>query len=142
MRRAVLALPLVALTSVAAAQPPGPNREVHCIRVTSAISVDGALSEPAWGSAEACSAFVQRDPIEGARPSQRTEVRVLFDKDALYVGARMFDTSPDSIVTELSRRDVGTRSDRFTIYLDPYYDRRSGYYFGVNAAGTKFDGTL
>jgi hypothetical protein len=142
MRRAVLALPFLALASVAAADPSAPNREVHCSRAASSISVDGVLSEPAWASAQACSAFVQRDPVEGARPSQRTEVRVLFDKDALYVGARMFDTAPDSIVTELSRRDGGTRSDRFTIYLDPYHDRRSGYYFGVNAAGTQFDGTL
>src|SRR5439155_16168537 len=109
---------------------------------TAPLTIDGVPSEAAWLAAEPCSTFTQRDPVEGARPSQRTEVRVLFDKDALYVGARLFDTAPDSIVSELSRRDGGTRSDRFTVYLDPYFDRRSGYYFGVNPAGTQFDGTL
>jgi len=54
----------------------------------------------------------------------------------------MFDSSPDSIVARLSRRDESVPSDRFGVYLDPYHDERSGYYFLVNAAGTQFDGTL
>src|SRR5438093_1083301 len=107
---------LPVLASVAAAQgshpvPPLSARPgLHAVRATSAITIDGALSEPAWQAAQACTTFTQRDPVEGAAPSQRTEVRILFDKDALYVGARMYDTATDSIVTELSRRDGGTRS--------------------------------
>jgi len=147
MRRAVLALLPLLFAPAASADSPtnSPADSSHCVHAlpaTSPISVDGLLNESVWQTARACSAFVQRDPVEGAKPSQRTVVRVVYDKDALYVGARLYDTSPDSIVSELSRRDGGTRSDRFFVYLDPYYDRRSGYYFAVNAAGTQFDGTL
>jgi hypothetical protein len=54
----------------------------------------------------------------------------------------MYDSSPDSITARLVRRDVEATSDLFGIFLDPYYDKRSGYYFGVNAAGTLYDGVL
>ncbi|HEU4649006.1 MAG TPA: DUF5916 domain-containing protein, partial [Gemmatimonadales bacterium] len=79
---------------------------------------------------------------EGAAASEPTEVRVLFDDDAIYVGARLRDTSPDSIVAQLARRDRITSADRFIVYIDAYHDRRSGLYFGINAAGTLYDGTL
>jgi Domain of unknown function (DUF5916)/Carbohydrate family 9 binding domain-like len=142
-RLALLAL-LFALVgaSAALADAPPRARELHTTRTSAPITIDGSLSEAAWSTAEPCSAFVQRDPVEGARPSQHTEVRVLYDDDALYIGARLVDTEPGKIVSELSRRDGGTRSDKFLVYLDPYYDRRSGYYFGINAAGTQYDGTL
>ncbi len=117
-------------------------RPVSVVRLTAPVAVDGALTEPVWQSAPAATWFRQSDPTEGAAASQRTEVRVAFDDDALYVGARMFDTAPDSIIARLSRRDVSIPADRFAIYLDPYHDKRSGYYFLVNAAGTLFDGTL
>ena len=143
MRRAVIAsLLLAGAFAPAAAQTTVPPPQVHTILLTSPIVIDGVPSESAWLAAEPCTTFTQRDPVEGAPPSQRTEVRMLYDKDALYISARMFDTAPDSIVSELARRDGGTRSDRFTVYLDPYHDRRSGYYFGMNVAGTQFDGTL
>jgi hypothetical protein len=143
MHRSLLALSLaVALTSQAHAQVATNRREVRVARATSTIAVEGRLTEPAWQAVEVCTAFVQRDPVEGGRPSQRTEVRVLYDENALYVGARLYDNAPDSIVTELARRDGGSRSDKFFVYLDPYYDRRSGYYFALNSAGTQYDGTL
>jgi hypothetical protein len=143
MNRAVLALLGLLLAPIAAAQaPPLAPREVRVTRLSSPLSIDGVLDEAAWQTAEPCTSFSQRDPVEGARPSQRTEVRLLYDDDAFYVGARLHDSAPDSIVRELSRRDSGTRSDQFVVYLDPYHDHRSGYFFGLNAAGTQFDGTL
>ena len=86
--------------------------------------------------------FTQRDPDQGVPPSQRTEVRVAYDDDAIYVGARMYDTAPDSVVARLARRDNTANSDMFTVYLDPLHDKRTGYYFGITAAGTLFDGVL
>ena len=151
MKPALTISTLLLLAATAASADPAPPasdpaanqpREVHTARCASSIAIDGVLNDAAWQTADACSTFTMRDPVEGARPSQRTVVRVLYDDDALYVAARLYDTAPDSILSELVRRDAGTRSDRFTVYLDPYYDRRSGYYFGVNAAGTLFDGTL
>ena len=115
---------------------------VHAARVGGEISFDGALSESAWAAAVPVSDFTQREPREGAPATERTEVRVLYDDDALYVGARLYDSSPDSIRAQLARRDRVTSSDRFLVFLDCYHDRRTGFYFGVNAAGTLYDGTL
>lgn len=120
--------------------PPPPP--VQAVRVTTPIDIDGALTEAVWKEAPACTTFHQVDPLEWAPPSQRTEVRVAYDDDALYVGARMFDTAPDSIIVRLARRDVGVQSDQFTVFLDSQRDGRSGYYFSVNVAGTLYDGTL
>ena len=118
------------------------SRIVETIPASGTIVVDGMLDEPAWMQAPAVSGFVQRDPVEGAAPTERTEVFVLYDEEALYVGARLHDTSPDSIVARLGRRDSFLQSDRFVVFLDPYLDRRSGYFFSVNAAGTLDDGIL
>lgn len=115
---------------------------VVAVRLGSPVTIDGDLSEPVWKGDHAVTGFKQRDPVEGATPSQKTEVRVAYDDDAIYVGARLYDTAPDSILVRLSRRDVSIPADRFSIYLDPFHDKRTGYYFLVNAAGTLFDGTL
>ena len=123
--------------SAAGSHPP-----VIAVRLTAPVSVDGILSEAVWHNEYAVTEFKQRDPVEGAVPSQRTEVRVAYDDDAIYVGARCYDAHPESLLVRLSRRDVSVPADRFSFYLDPYHDKRSGYYFLVNAAGTLFDGTL
>lgn len=114
---------------------------VNAVRTMSNMKVDGILSEPVWHQ-QGFTNFTERDPNEGSVPSQRTEVWVAYDDENLYVAARMYDTSPDSIVARLARRDMDVSADKFTVYLDPYHDKRSGYYFGVNAAGTIYDGTL
>src|SRR5947207_15207685 len=69
-------------------------------------------------------------------------VYITYDDAALYIGARLYDAHPDSIVARLARRDQGTNSDRFQVFIDSYHDKRSGFYFGINAAGTLYDGTL
>jgi hypothetical protein len=84
----------------------------------------------------------QREPNEGAAPSQRTAVRVAYDDGSVYIAAELFDSAPDSIRAQLARRDTYVNADRFTVFLDPYHDRRTGFYFAVNAAGTMYDGTL
>lgn len=115
---------------------------IHAVRTLEPMTLDGVLSESVWQNGEPFSALIQRDPREGGPPSQPTEVRVVYDDDAIYVGARMYDSAPESIMVRLARRDASIASDRFAVYLDPYRDRRSGYYFMVNAAGTLYDGTL
>jgi hypothetical protein len=116
--------------------------QVRAVRARQAVSVDGRLGEAMWHTAARVSGFVQRDPIEGAAPSESTVVLVAYDDAALYIGARMYDAHPDSIVARLGRRDAYANSDRFNVFLDPYHDRRSGVYFGVDAAGTLYDGVL
>jgi len=109
---------------------------------SSGITLDGVLSEPVWSTASPVSEFTQREPHEGAPATERTEVRVLYDDDALYVGARMYDRAPDSVMAQLARRDRIVSADRFIVFLDSYLDRRTGFFFGINAAGTLYDGTL
>ncbi len=120
----------------------GTAAEVRAVRLGDPIALDGRLDDRAWIQAQPSSRFTQRLPREGEPATERTEVRLLYDDDALYVGARLFDAAPDSIVALLARRDRIVTADRFTIFLDAYHDRRSGFYFGVNAAGTLYDGTL
>ena len=115
---------------------------VHAERTTQPIHVDGLLNEPAWKTAPPIRNFKEGDPNEGTKPSEKTVVRVLYDNNAIYIGARMYDTAPDSIVAQLGRRDANLTADDFTVYLDPYNDKQTGFYFGVNAAGAISDGTL
>ena len=107
-----------------------------------AIVLDGVLSEAGWSTASPVTDFTQREPNEGAAATERTEVRVLYDDDALYVGARLYDRSPDSVMAQLARRDRIVSADRFIVFLDSYHDRRTGFFFGINAGGTLYDGTL
>jgi hypothetical protein len=128
----------VPIPQTALAAPTG----VQAVRLSAPITMDGDLHDPAWNQAQVFSGFTQRDPAEGAQPTERTEVRVVYDDEALYVGARLYDSAPDSIIARLARRDHFVTSDQFMVFLDPYFDHRTGFYFGVNAAGTLFDGTL
>src|SRR5437762_7408097 len=134
--------PLVVVDSPPPA-PPAPQ-QVRAIRLNGGqgVTIDGVLNEPLWQTAERLTGFTQRDPTQGAVPTESTVVYVAYDDAALYIGARLYDSHPDSIVARLARRDQGTSSDRFQVYIDPYHDKRSGFYFGINAAGTLYDGTL
>jgi hypothetical protein len=118
------------------------RRMVRAARASTEIALDGSLTDAAWAVALPVSDFTQREPNEGAPATERTEVRVLYDDHALYIGARLLDRSPDSVRAQLARRDRISNSDRFLVFLDCYRDRRTGFYFGINAAGTLYDGTL
>jgi len=121
---------------------PGKDVQVIAVKSEQNITIDGDLSEPAWLQANVISNFIQRVPDEGKAPTEKTEVKVLYNDNCLYIGARFYDSSPDSIIARMTRRDDSGNSDAFTIYLDPYNDKRSGYYFAVSAAGTLYDGIL
>lgn len=84
----VTAAPVVAQDGAAHTRPP---RSIQASALTGPITLDGRLDEPAWGTAEAATDFIQQQPKEGEPATQRTEVRFLFNHDALYVGARMYD---------------------------------------------------
>jgi hypothetical protein len=103
--------------------------------------IDGDL-EPIWQKTEAVTGFVQYEPYEGAEPSFATNLYILYDEEALYLGFDLQDTWPDSITQTVRKRDDVGRSDRVYINLDTFRDRRNGYYFGVTAAGVQTDGTI
>jgi len=116
-----------------------PRKVARAVRVEGAAPrVDGRLDDAAWRQAEFISDFVQKEPVEGAEPSVRTEVAILYDGDAVYVGARMYG-DPSAIQAPLSRRDNGDGAEQIWVSLDTYLDRRTAYSFGVSAAGTRMD---
>jgi hypothetical protein len=138
----LLALALPAGAQQAAAGPAAP-RTARAVRVAGAApAVDGRLDDAAWAQADTATGFVQRTPRAGAPASERTVVRVLYGPDALYVGARMYDSAPDSVAGQLNRRDVGGYGDAFTVMVDSYDDRRTAFRFGLNPRGVKYDGLL
>ncbi len=100
------------------------------------LTIDGRLDEAAWQAATPITSFTQRFPNEGDAPSQRTEVRVLHDDAALYVGARLLDTAPDGIRAPLGRRDAALPADGFAVYLDSDGNRRTAFVFRVAASGS------
>jgi hypothetical protein len=104
-----------------------------------AVRVDGRLVEPAWTLAEPVTGFTQHTPRPGDPASQRTEVKVLYDDEAVYVGARMYDSVSAAIVGRLGRRDSDTQSDLFEVDFDSYHDHRTSFQFVVNALGVKSD---
>ncbi|MEX2089598.1 MAG: DUF5916 domain-containing protein [Bacteroidota bacterium] len=114
---------------------------IQAERASQSITVDGFLEERAW-KRPGFSSFMQREPNQGEAGTEKTEVWVAYDDAALYVAARMYDSAPDSIMRVLGRRDAFTTADWFTFFIDPYYDRRTGFFFSVSAAGTKGDGTM
>lgn len=104
-----------------------------------AVVLDGRLDDTAWQAATAVTEFTQFDPDEGKPPTERTDVRILYDEDALYIGARMFDRTPSEIRTRLVRRDADMESDYFQVVIDAFHDHLGRAFFQVNPSGSKFD---
>jgi hypothetical protein len=120
--------------------PAGALRVMRATRSPSSIEIDGKLNEPAWAAAVPSGDFMQSYPKVGAKPIDPTEVRVLYDDEALYVGVRMFDSRPDSIASQLARRDAsGIYSDWVHVMVDSYRDRRTSFRFSVNPHGVQKD---
>ncbi len=108
--------------------------------MTGSISMDGFLDEEAWSLATIASGFSQYSPDEGAPASQQTEVRVLYDHSALYIGVTLRDSEPEKIRRLLGRRDEFNQADWFIASIDSYYDRKTAYNFAVSASGVQADG--
>jgi hypothetical protein len=108
-------------------------------RIVDAIHIDGRADETLWQSTDVARDFVAFEPVAGGPARLRTEARVLYDGSAIYVAMRGFDTSPDSIVGKLGRRDDMPHSDWLIVAFDSYFDRRTAFVFGVNPRGAKMD---
>jgi hypothetical protein len=144
---AVICALLIALVpgrTVSASQPPEatPGRAV-ATRTTAAIRVDGRLDEAAWQQAQPIGKLVQREPLEGAEASEATDVRILYNDHALYVGVLCRDRSPRDIVSTQLARDADLDvDDRITIVLDTFFDHRNAFFFQVNPSGARADGQV
>jgi hypothetical protein len=127
--------------SAAAATPAdhGAMPAIQAARIVESIQLDGVLDEPAWLTAEPATRFIQTEPDEGLPATERTLVHIVYDDDAIYIGARMFDSTGD-VRKRLGRRDAHLDdSDWFYVMLDSYHDHVAAYQFSVNPAGVKRD---
>lgn len=126
----------VVMGCCAVAGPP----TLNAVRVrASEIQIDGRVVEEAWLQAPVAAGFIQFEPSEGQDATERTEARVLYGEDALYVAIRAYDSEPGQIVGQLTRRDQGSYSDLLGVIVDSYFDRRTAFHFAVNPVGVKHD---
>lgn len=122
-----------------AAQPV--KRKIAAVRIDVPIKIDGVLDEAVWAKAPVATDFVEGRPVSGRkeRPDLKTEVRVLYDDNAIYIGAVMHETSPDSIMREFAQRDSVGNADFLAVGIDTYNSGINGYLFLVTAAGSQYD---
>ena len=121
-------------------EDPGASKTLAIVRLAGVPEVDGVLDEATWANATLVVDLHQLDPVEYAPPSQRSEIRVYYDDDALYIGARLWDTEADRITAQVLRQGEGLASeDRLSVILDPYLDHRNGYRFQVNPNGVRWE---
>lgn len=114
-------------------------RSVKAVRVTAPPQIDGLLNDAVWILAVPATDFIQREPDEAKPASERSEIHVLYDDEALYFGCMFYDSEPEKIVARLTRRDNEIESDRASIRIDSYHDHQTGFEFTFNAAGVKVD---
>ena len=115
---------------------------VHAMRVdrsSGPIRLDGRLDERIWSIAPPATQFYQTAPHEGEPATERTEVRVAYDEDAVYVGARLLDSDPHGVRGQLARRDAPTEADLFEVAIDSYHDHNTSFVFSINPSGVKTD---
>ncbi len=115
------------------------NRNITAVRTCKAPKIDGILNDSCWLNAEVADKFIQRDLHPGLPSEQKTEVRILYDDAAIYISAQLYDSSPDSILRELSTRDNEANAETFGLFFDTYNDDINAYGFFVTSAGTQID---
>ena len=151
MRSSLRTLALVAgafLSHPAEAQEPlaadqRPTVRAHAMPDDATLVIDGVLDEAVWADALPATDFLQRDPNNGAPATERTEVRIVFDRDRIVLGVTCYDSEPGRLLGNQMQRDQPfAGDDRFMWSLDPYLDGRSGYFFEINPSGAMGDGLI
>ena len=137
----VLPLAIAQFQAGVQAQDPGQEKTVTALQVESTITLDGELNEPSWHLAEPATDFIQQNPRTGQPSSERTEVRLLYDDENLYVGVYCFDSAGREglVVNHITRDSPGFDDDMFGVVLDTFGDHRNGFLFNTNPQGAKSD---
>ena len=126
----------------------GQSKSLVALRIEEKINIDGFAEEKSWKSADIATGFIERNPTEGNPPQQKTEVQILYDDNAIYVLARCYDKSPDSILTQLGERDdIGGRrnslnTDVFKVSFDTYGNMLDAFTFAISASGIQGDSRI
>jgi hypothetical protein len=121
----------------------GQTRVAEAVRITHSPRLDGTLNDPVWQQAKPIRDFLQREPYEGQKPTETTEVRILYTANAVYFGIFCYDSDPSGIVAKELRRDVSQDlDDNFEILISSTDDHQNGYAFQINPLGTQLDGLI
>jgi hypothetical protein len=139
--RAIAALAIAAPLTAQMTAPSAPT--ARAARASQAPVIDGVPRDSVWQTAPLITDFVQYEPFDGQPTTERTEVRILYDDEAVYVAAWLFDREPGGIVRGESRRDVDlSNADAFFIVFDTFLDRQNAFVFGTSPAGIEYDGQV
>lgn len=114
------------------------RKELDVVRITERVEVDGILNETFWTTAKIASDFTQHKPVAGAHSLKKTEVKVAYDNQAIYIAGIMYDNI-DSMTRTLSQRDDLGNADWFGVIFDPYNSGTIGFAFLVTSAGVQVD---
>lgn len=141
MKKFTFAIILVLLSLITFSQTHS-KRDIYATRIDNPPKIDGILDDNCWSVAKPESDFYQLLPFNGEKPTQESLIRLVYNDHSLYVGAKLFDTAPDSIYRNLAPRDSwdGTNSDLFTVIIGPFNDGINMVEFMVSAAGVQSDG--
>ena len=136
-------MPVLPIASLGVLQAGVPRPSVEAVRVEKPPVIDGRLDDRAWSLAHPIGDFTQVDPIEGGVPTEKTEVRILYDETTLYVGIRCFDDDAKGIIGTQMGRDADLQADdRVEIVIDTFHDRRNAFWFQMNPVGAKVDALI
>jgi hypothetical protein len=132
---------------------PVPATEIKAVRVDQGPKIDGDLTDPAWQAATVFVAFRMADPQPDSEPSEKTELRILYDDANLYIGVRCLDGEPTRIAANSMAHDGsggggneygqgggGENDDVLRVLIDPFMDKRTAYFFSVNPRGARSEG--
>lgn len=114
------------------------KKELTAHRIQSSIKINGELDEFDWADAQVISDFVQRQPEPGSTPTNKSDVKIMYDNQAIYISARLYE-KPENISQQLTERDQVSNTDWFGIILSPYQDGINGVGFIVTSVGVQFD---
>jgi hypothetical protein len=138
MKRIIILVGIICLLAFDATGQSDQKKQYKATRILVPPVINGILDDEAWKAGTWEDEFTQHEPYNGGKSSQRTEFKILFDENNLYVAFKAYDTSPDSIVNRLTRRDEAD-GDLVGIIVDSFHDLRTGFLFGVSSAGVKYD---
>ncbi len=118
------------------------NKTYSTAHTSDAPKIDGYLDDACWKSIQATSDFKTHQPQYGLAPKYKTEVKILYDDDAVYISAKMYDDHPELIGKSLTLRDQGMDQDYFLVGFDTYHDKQNAYRFRVTASNVQSDERL
>jgi len=135
--------PLIFALVLPQAEQAAERARASVARTSRAPRIDGVLESEVWDAAPSIGPLTQAEPKAGAPASERTDVRILYDDEQIYLGIRCFDREPERIVATQAARDAElSPDDRLEIVIDTFHDRRNAFYFQMSPAGSKGDALI